>query len=217
MNGFMTTAPAIVAWIIILAFLINIKFRFDLKVRNWIAGYFILISELLKAQASKLVIKYINNQQRVILYFIIYYYESFKLRAFNNSMKFIYLIGLFIAIGFYSKNLPFILFICLFLFFPIMVLVFSKDHVKLIILDNVFLSDVKTLHRVNFFGIKSTELMIDFNGVQCLVSDRKKIAKILEISKQEPNKKISVSGYLLTKLMDNKFYFHGRIIEAKIY
>ncbi|MBX9865289.1 MAG: hypothetical protein K2Y14_00135, partial [Burkholderiales bacterium] len=123
----------------------------------------------------------------------------------------------FIAIGFYSKNLPFILFICLFLFFPIMVLVFSKDHVKLIILDNVFLSDVKTLHRVNFFGIKSTELMIDFNGVQCLVSDRKKIAKILEISKQEPNKKISVSGYLLTKLMDNKFYFHGRIIEAKIY
>ncbi|MBX9867702.1 MAG: hypothetical protein K2Y14_12395, partial [Burkholderiales bacterium] len=119
MNGFMTTAPAIVAWIIILAFLINIKFRFDLKVRNWIAGYFILISELLKAQASKLIIKHMNSQQRVVLYFIIYYYESFKLRAFNNSMKFIYLIGLFIAIGFYSKNLPFILFICLFLFFPI--------------------------------------------------------------------------------------------------
>lgn len=217
MNGFMTTAPAIVAWITILAFLINTKFRFDLNVRNWIAGYFIFISELLKAHAARLVIKHMNSQQRVVLYFIIYYYESFKLRAFNNSMKFIYLIGLFIAIGFYSKNLPFILFICLFLFFPIVVLVYSNDHVKIIILDKVFLSDVKTFHRVNFFGIKSTELMIDFNGVPCLVSDRKKISKILEIYEQEPNKKISVSGYLLTKLMDNKSYFHGRILEAKIY
>lgn len=191
--------------------------KIDLKIGKFFSNCLTFVNEIIKSKLSNLVIKRLNTQQKIILYHVIFYYENFKLKVFNSSMQFMYMILMFMAAFVYTDQKPLVYAGLVLLLLPIFVLVNSKDFVKVIVLDDIFLTDVQKYHRVKLFGIKSTELIIDFNGIPCLVSDRKNIQNIFEIHEQIPNKRLGVSGYILNKVKNGKLINTGRILEAKIY
>lgn len=191
--------------------------RIDLKIGKYFSNYLVFINEIIKSKLSSLIISRLNTQQKIIFYHVIFYYENLKLKVFNSSMQFMYMVLIFMAAFVYTDQKPLVYGGLVLLLLPIFVLVNSKDFVKVIILDDIFLTDVKKYHRVKLFGMKSTELIIDFNGISCLVSDRKNIENIFKISEQNSNKRLGVSGYILNKVENGKLINTGRILEAKIY
>ena len=80
--------------------------KIDLKIGKFFSNCLTFINEIIKSKLSNLVIKRLNTQQKVILYHVIFYYENFKLKVFNSSMQFMYMILMFMAAFVYTDQKP---------------------------------------------------------------------------------------------------------------